>query len=78
MTPYLDARQRVLEALKAAGPKGITTWELIHQAHHSRAVGRIWELSKVYEIEHVREPNHVHRWIYKGLKPCPTLLELMA
>jgi hypothetical protein len=78
MTPYLDARQRVLACLKAAGPQGLTTWELIHQAHHSRAVGRIWELSKVYEIEHVREPNHVHRWIYKGLKPQPSLLEMMA
>lgn len=78
MNTHTDARTRVLACLQAAGANGITTWELIHQAHHSRAVGRVWELSQVYEIEHVREPNHVHRWIYRGVKPAPSLLELMA
>lgn len=71
------ARLRVLACLKAAGPQGVTSWELIHLAHHSRAVGRIWELSKQYDIEHVREGKRVHRWIYRGVKAQPTLLQMM-
>lgn len=72
-----EARARVLAVLQAAGPKGITTWDLIHEAKHSRAAGRVWELAEHYEIEHVREKGNVHRWIYRGPKPQPSLLALM-
>lgn len=73
-----EARARVLAALQAAGAKGITTWDLIHEAHHSRAVGRVWELTAHYEITHVRERGNIHRWIYRGPKPQPSLLEMMG
>lgn len=72
------ARERVLAALKQAGPAGVTTWNLIHEARHSRAVGRVWELRTQHDIEHVREPNNVHRWIYRGVRPEPSLLPLMG
>lgn len=72
-----EARARVLAALQAAGPQGITTWDLIHEARHSRAAGRVWELQAQYEITHVREKGNVHRWIYRGPKPQPSLLALM-
>ena len=76
MGDFRAARERVLACLQAAGPKGLTSWELLQAVQHSRAVGRVWELSKQYEIEHVKE-GRLHRWIYRGEKPRPSLLELM-
>lgn len=66
-----EARARVLACLIAAGPKGITTWELLHAANHSRAVGRVWELKADHDIEHTREKGNVHRWTYRGPRSQP-------
>ncbi len=74
---FSDARARVLACLKAAGPAGIYTWDLIHQSHHSRAVGRVWDLRTAHVIEKHHEGNRVYRWVYKGEKPQPSLLALM-
>jgi hypothetical protein len=78
MTDYTDAKARVLACLKAAAPKSLTTWEIIHLAHHSRAAGRIWELCREgYQIEHTHE-GRIHKWRFvAGPKPLP-LFEVSA
>jgi hypothetical protein len=62
---FIDAKARVLAALKQAAPKPLSTWELIHLAQHSRAAGRIWELihEDGYQIEHTHE-GRKHLWRY--------------
>ena len=74
---FHDARSRVLACLKAAGPTGVTTWDLIHQSHHSRAVGRVLELQASHVIDKQHEGKRVYRWVYKGEKQSPSLLQLM-
>ena len=74
---FLDARTRVLACLKNAGPRGIQTWDLIHQSQHSRAVGRVWELQSSHDIEKRHEGNRIYRWVYRGEKPQPSLLQMM-
>lgn len=77
MDAHTDARTRVLACLKAAGEKGLTTWDLINATHHSRCAGRVWELRQQYDIEHIQESKSTHRWIYRGVKQAPTLLQMM-
>lgn len=71
MNAYLDARQRVLQALKDAAPNKVSTWSLIHTTSHSRAAGRCWELihEDGYQIEHTHE-GRIHYWKYLG-EPKP-------
>jgi hypothetical protein len=68
---FADAKARVLAALKAAAPHKVSTWTLIHEAHHSRAAGRCWELIHIdrYQIEHTHE-GRTHYWKYVG-EPLP-------
>lgn len=51
-----SARVRVLDALKAAGLRGLTSWELIHRAQATEAPRRVrelvadgWPISVVHE-----------------------------
>ena len=78
MTDYTDAKARVLAALKAAAPNSVTSWDLIHQAHHSRAVGRVWDLlQEGYQIDHTHE-GRIHYWRFVAdPKPLP-LFEVSA
>lgn len=63
---FTDAKARVLAVLKAKAPQRVSTWDLIHLAQHSRAVGRVWELTQDgYRIEHTQE-GRVHYWQYVG------------
>lgn len=63
---FADAKARVLAILKSRAPGKVSTWDLIHEAHHSRAVGRVWDLIQDgYQIEHTRT-GRIHYWRYTG------------
>lgn len=76
MSGFDDAKARCLAVLKAAAPNKVSTWTLIHAAHHSRAVGRVWELihDDGYQIEHTNE-GRTHLWRYVG-EPRQTLKQV--
>lgn len=73
----LAAKDRILDILVSAGPRGETTWGLITATHHSAAARRVWELQHAHVIEKQYEGHGVYRWIYRGPKPQPSLLALM-
>jgi hypothetical protein len=63
---FEDAKARVLAILKERAPEKVSTWDLIHLTRHSRAAGRVWDLTQEgYEIEHTQE-GRTHYWAYRG------------
>lgn len=60
------ARARVLRVLQSHAPHAVSSWDLIHETQHSRAVGRIWELVKEgYDIrkEHLGRNRYAWRYV---------------
>lgn len=62
-----DAKQRVLDVLKAHAPEAVTTWALIHEAGTSAAARRCWDLkNEGYDIEKVHVRGSTYAWRYRG------------
>ena len=72
MSKQASQRDRILELLKAAGPRGVTNIILNEVAF--RYGGRIHELRKVgWDIETICEGESIFRFILRGKKQAEQL-----
>ena len=65
-----NARIRVIDALKAAGLRGLTSWELIHRAQATEAPRRVRELvAEGWAISVVHEAGQCWRYTLTTADP---------
>ena len=64
----LSAMQKqILDLLRAAAPRGLTTRELLTATGHMRVPARLWELRQMgYPIIVVEGKRGVHTWFFAG------------